>query len=195
METPELTPNFLHGRRVRLAAFDAQAAAAHMAQHNADSQMMRLLDSEWPHLSSTKQQQTFLEGIFDEAKTGFFGFSIRRLEDDAFLGDLSLAMNGIRWPQQEAFLGLGIYDREHWGQGYGTDAMRLALRYAFDELNLRRVSLTVFAYNERARRTYLRVGFREEGRVREAIRRDGQRWDIIYMGVLRDEWRAALEVA
>ena len=68
--------------------------------------------------------------------------------------------------------------------------MRIILRYAFDELNLKRVTLNVFDYNPRAIRSYEKAGFKLEGRQREALHKDGQRYDILYMGILRDEWDA-----
>ena len=66
--------------------------------------------------------------------------------------------------------------------------MRVILRYAFEELNLYRVSLNVFGYNPRAIHTYEKIGFQHEGFQREVLDRDGQRWDLIYMGILRAEW-------
>ena len=68
--------------------------------------------------------------------------------------------------------------------------MRVILRFAFTELNLHRVSLTVFDYNQRAIRSYEKAGFRMEGRQRGFLKREGQRWDLIYMGILRSEWEA-----
>ena len=92
------------------------------------------------------------------------------------------------WAHGEGWVGIGLGERDYWGNGYGTDAMRLMLRFAFDELNLWRVSLGVFAYNPRAIRSYEKAGFRREGLVRGDCRRDGQRWDSVFMGILRDEW-------
>ena len=69
-----------------------------------------------------------------------------------------------------------------------VDAMKVALRYAFTELNLRRVTLTVFEYNPRAIRSYEKTGFQHEGRLRGALLRDGKRWDMFYMGILCDDW-------
>jgi len=65
----------------------------------------------------------------------------------------------------------------------------VVLRYGFNELNLRRVTLTVFEYNPRAIRSYEKAGFQHEGRVRQALLRDGKRWDMFYMGILRDDWK------
>jgi RimJ/RimL family protein N-acetyltransferase len=67
--------------------------------------------------------------------------------------------------------------------------MRLALDYAFSELNLHRVQLTVFAYNARAIALYEKLGFVREGVYREFLHRDGVRYDMYLYGLLRREWR------
>ncbi|HYU50478.1 MAG TPA: GNAT family protein [Candidatus Limnocylindria bacterium] len=91
--------------------------------------------------------------------------------------------------------GSGLYhitigEKDCWGQGYGTEATRLMLDHAFGALGLHRVGLTVFAFNERAIRSYRKVGFKVEGRAREAIWRDGRYWDEVAMSILESEWRA-----
>lgn len=83
-----------------------------------------------------------------------------------------------------------IGERDAWGRGLGTETTELMLAHAFGRLGLHRVGLSVFSFNTRAIRTYDKAGFRIEGRVREAIRRDGRHWDEIHMGVLSDEWHA-----
>jgi RimJ/RimL family protein N-acetyltransferase len=94
----------------------------------------------------------------------------------------------VRWNHGDCWLGIGLGEREYWGKGYGSDALRLILRYAFQELGLQRVTLTVFEYNPRAIRSYEKVGFIHEGRCRKAIHRDGERADLLVMGILRQEW-------
>jgi RimJ/RimL family protein N-acetyltransferase len=91
--------------------------------------------------------------------------------------------------------GTGLYhitigEKDCWGQGYGTEATRLMLDHAFGALGLHRVGLTVFAFNERAIRSYRKVGFKVEGHAREAIWRDGRYWDEVAMSILEPEWRA-----
>lgn len=83
-----------------------------------------------------------------------------------------------------------IGEREAWGRGLGTETTELMLGHAFERLGLHRVGLTVFAFNERAIRAYEKAGFHIEGRLREAVRREGSFWDEIAMGVLREEWLA-----
>lgn len=84
-----------------------------------------------------------------------------------------------------------VGERDAWGRGMGTEATELMLSLAFETLGLHRVGLTVFAFNERAIRSYRKAGFAIEGRMREAIVRDGRYWDELQMGVLRDDWLAA----
>jgi RimJ/RimL family protein N-acetyltransferase len=84
-----------------------------------------------------------------------------------------------------------IGEKDAWGRGYGTDATQLMLRHAFESLHLHRVALSVFEFNERAIRAYLRCGFVVEGRSREAIWREGRWWDEITMSILEPEWRAS----
>jgi RimJ/RimL family protein N-acetyltransferase len=82
-----------------------------------------------------------------------------------------------------------IGEKDAWGNGYGTEATRLMLDHAFGALNLHRVALFVFEFNERAIRTYRRCGFVIEGRSRESIYRDGRWWDELAMSVLESDWR------
>jgi RimJ/RimL family protein N-acetyltransferase len=79
-------------------------------------------------------------------------------------------------------------------EGYGTEALQLALRHAFGDLKLHKVYLRVLAYNARAIRAYEKVGFRIEGRLREEMRMNGRWHDLIYMGVLAEEFSAAAAV-
>jgi len=85
---------------------------------------------------------------------------------------------------------ISIGEPDAWGIGYGTEATELMLWLAFERIGLHRVGLSVFSFNERAIRAYEKAGFEIEGRERQAIVRDGQRWDEITMGVLAPEWRA-----
>ena len=73
------------------------------------------------------------------------------------------------------------------GHGLGTDAVTLLLRHAFDDLDLRRVQLQVFAHNERAIRCYENAGFQREGTLRAYAYVDGSPRDVVLMGALRHE--------
>jgi len=89
---------------------------------------------------------------------------------------------------------ISIGEPDAWGNGFGTEATELMLWLAFERVGLHRVALSVFAFNERAIRSYEKAGFSVEGRHREAIVRDGVRYDELTMGILASEWRARQEV-
>lgn len=86
--------------------------------------------------------------------------------------------------------GIGIYDPDYVGKGYGTDALNVFLDWTFRIQGFRRVSLTVVAINERAIRAYRTCGFVEEGRFREEVLYNGRYEDLLAMGLLRSEWEA-----
>ncbi|MGH3147992.1 MAG: GNAT family N-acetyltransferase [Rubrobacter sp.] len=89
---------------------------------------------------------------------------------------------------RHAELGIAIGDKDHWGRGYGREAVSLLLDYAFRLRNLRRVWLEVHAENERGIRAYRACGFVEEGRQREHMWIAGRYVDNVIMGILREEW-------
>jgi len=76
------------------------------------------------------------------------------------------------------------------GRGYGRDAFLLLMRFAFNEMNMHRVYLQVFDFNDRAIKLYEKLGFREEGRFRDVIFQEVRYYDIVQMSILESEFRA-----
>jgi RimJ/RimL family protein N-acetyltransferase len=175
----------LTGKLVCLKALEMDKHATAIERWMQDSEYSRLLNSEPAMVWPSKQIQEWMEKEFNP-DTIFFG--IHCLDDDRLIGDT--ALGGFNWTAGNAWVGIGLGERDYWGKGYGTDAMRLVLRFAFRELNLNRVTLDVFEYNPRAIRSYENAGFKHEGRGRAWLNREGQRWDMVYMGILRREWEA-----
>jgi RimJ/RimL family protein N-acetyltransferase len=91
---------------------------------------------------------------------------------------------------RRATFGITIGEADYRGKGYGTEATRLALDYAFTALGLANVMLTCFAFNTGGRRAYEKAGFREFGRRRQSSRHGGAGWDLIYMECLADEFES-----
>lgn len=85
-------------------------------------------------------------------------------------------------------LGIRIGDKDYWSRGYGGDAVNTIVEYAFDCLDIYRVDLRVYEYNERAARCYEKCGFKYEGRTRKSAFIDGQYYDEILMGLLKSEF-------
>lgn len=176
--------NFLCGTLVRLAAVDPEADSVLMARWNQNSEYQQLADWGPARLYSAKEIREWIE----KENGKIYAFSIRTLADDKPIGMLDLA--GINWTSGDAWMGIGIGEPAYWGKGYGREAVNLLLRFGFESLNLRRVSLNVFEYNERAIKSYSKLGFQIEGRMRQFLNRYDRRWDLIYMGILRSEWEA-----
>ncbi len=177
--------DIFRGKLVRLSAENPETYAEHFSRWWHDSEYGRLLDLAPGMLFSPKRVKEWLEKELEKDPPEMWMFGIRALDGDKLIGfvDLSGAT-----PHGDTFVGIGIGERDYWGKGYGTEAMKLVLRFAFTELGLHRVSLNVFEYNPRGIKSYEKAGFRMEGRVREMLLRDGQRSDVFFMGVLREDW-------
>jgi RimJ/RimL family protein N-acetyltransferase len=184
LRSTAMNQSLFQGELVRLGAADAKRDAEMIAKESRNAEYLRLLDSDPAVPVSAKALEAELEEDLEERDS--ITFVVYTLDGDKAIGFVGL--NGISWNNRDAWVGIGIWDAEYRGKGYGTDAMRLALRYAFTELNLHRVTLGVFEYNPRAQRSYQKAGFTLEGRVRQELNRNGQRWDGLYMGILREEW-------
>jgi RimJ/RimL family protein N-acetyltransferase len=88
-------------------------------------------------------------------------------------------------------VGIFIGEKSYWNRGYGEEALRLLMDYAFNLLNLNNLMLNVYAFNSRAINCYKKIGFKEVGRRRQARRIQGKSYDIIYMDILAEEFNSA----
>jgi RimJ/RimL family protein N-acetyltransferase len=133
---------------------------------------------------SVTQERRYLEDI---GPTDFYAalFSIDTLAGE-HIGSCGLH-NGSP-EDRSASLGIAIGEKAYWDGGYGTDAMEVLCRFGFEQMNLERIELHVFADNPRAQRVYEKVGFKVEGCMREADYRYGKYRDIVIMGLLREEF-------
>jgi RimJ/RimL family protein N-acetyltransferase len=200
MGEDEMNKELYRGNLVRLSAEDPQAMGEAFSRWNRDSEYFRLLDTDPPHLWSNKKFKEWIEKEIDKDLPTNVLFGIRVVlpgpatdpAGDKLIGFVSF--DGINWASGDTFVAIAMGEREYRGRGYGTEAMQLMLRYGFSELNLHRVSLCVFDYNPRAIRSYEKCGFRHEGRMREIIQRDGEWHDLIFMGILREEWEKGSDI-
>lgn len=180
-----MNSHLFEGDLVRFSATDIKIAAEATARWVADTEYMRFLDSEPPRPATARALQAEWEKEAPDPQK-FVVFDIETKADARKIG--FIALFDFHWNHGEAWVGIGIGEREYRGKGFGTDAMRVLLRYAFTELNLNRITLVVFGYNPRAMRSYEKAGFVLEGRLRQCLHRDGQWWDEVFMGILKDEW-------
>jgi RimJ/RimL family protein N-acetyltransferase len=114
-------------------------------------------------------------------------FAIHLRGEDEPIGVISL-MN-ISQANASAELSVIVGHPEDRHHGYGAEAIDTILRYGFEELDLNRIGLSVFEFNEDATATYEKLGFREEGRLRQALKRDDAFHDAILMSIRSSEWQ------
>jgi RimJ/RimL family protein N-acetyltransferase len=177
--------DLFRGTLVRIVA-PAEEDAVILSRWSEDSDYLRSLDTDYARPLSTQEVARRLDP--EQSDSSRLEFHVRTLDKDRLIG--FVALHSIEWNNGSAKLAIGIGEPNYRGKGYGTDALRLLLRYAFDELNLYRVGLEVISNNVRAIRTYEQLGFQQEGAMRGGVLRDGHRHDILLMGILRDEWMA-----
>ncbi|WP_371362116.1 Spermidine N(1)-acetyltransferase [Sporomusa rhizae] len=114
------------------------------------------------------------------------GYMIEHKETGKTVGIVSLINIDYKNRSAECIIDIGA--RDMWGKGIGTEAMSLILEFAFNELNLHRVYLKVFSFNERAIKLYEKMGFIHEGKFRQALYRTGKWHDIVIMSILKNEY-------
>ena len=152
-----------------------------------DPEVRRFVCAQWP-VDEIGQRQWF-----DKLDRGWsrrdVTFAIVLRDGDRLIGTLGL--HGIDWRNRRATTGTLIGEKDCWGRGYGSEAKRLLLGYAFDTLGLRRIDSEVLANNPRSLACQKKCGYVEEGRRRQAILVDGVWVDVIIIGLLSDEWCAA----
>ncbi|TKI58847.1 GNAT family N-acetyltransferase [Brevibacillus antibioticus] len=109
-------------------------------------------------------------------------------ENDQVIGDVQIG--DIDSKNRNAFIRISIDQNAYQGKGYGSEALLLMLDYGFGILNLHRIELNVFAFNERAIHTYEKLGFQREGVQRQALYYNHAYHDSILMSMLANEYRA-----
>jgi RimJ/RimL family protein N-acetyltransferase len=123
----------------------------------------------------------------DNAGPSGIGLSVVRRSDDALVG--RVALWGAEPPVPSATLGVFLAPDAQ-GQGLGADAVRVIVRFGFEEMGLHRIQLGVYSFNTRAIAAYEKLGFVEEGRRREVALHGGRYYDEVIMAILASEHSA-----
>jgi RimJ/RimL family protein N-acetyltransferase len=177
----------MEGKLVRLRAYEKSDLDAVMKWVNDEEVTDMLGGGILVYPVSSLAEERFVEaaaGSSDKQKN----FVIETLAQRKYIGGISF--NVIDWLNRSAAVGIVIGDKSLWGKGYGTDAMRVLMRLAFDKMNLHRLGLNVFDYNRRAIASYEKCGFKREGVLREDHFARGKYHDTIVMGILESEYRS-----
>ncbi|HLR51672.1 MAG TPA: GNAT family protein [Candidatus Avamphibacillus sp.] len=148
---------------------------------------MGVMNTTNPSLDVYSFQETkeFVENVI-LASSSSKSYIIEEKSQQRSIGITSLINLDYKNRNAECIIDIG--EKEFWGKGYGKEALKLLLDYAFLEMNFHRVSLRVFSFNEKAIGLYEKLGFKHEGVSRQSLFRDGKWHDIYHMGVLYNEY-------
>ncbi|WP_018683221.1 GNAT family N-acetyltransferase [Actinokineospora enzanensis] len=168
------------GERVRLRAIEPEDADALWRWHN-DPEAMRWLETSYPESLAQirKRMQDMAPNSYERTR-----FAVETVADNRFIGIVCLRDARPETGRAE----IDIYFGESRNEGYGSEALRLLCKFGFDDMRLHAIQLWVAADNEIARHVYRKIGFVEEGRSREAFRRDGKLYDMVLMSMLAREY-------
>ena len=185
----DIQTQLYEGRDIRFGPIDYEKDPEIESKWTHDSAFMRMYEINPARPLSAaiiKKQYEKLEKQVEEDKN-LYHFMIRAREDDRLIG--TAAIQWIEWTNGNAWLHLGIGSAQDQRKGFGSQALGMLMRFAFAELNLFRLSARIPEYNQAATSLFSKFGFAEEVRRRQALDRDGRRWDLIVFGLLNSEWQ------
>lgn len=133
-------------------------------------------------------EQTWYEDYTKKYDGGFIQFVIEKL-DGTIIGKCGTGK--IDWKNASVMVWIFIGKVENRGKGYGSEALSLLVDFIFQEMNMNRVELGVFGFNERAIASYKKVGFVLEGVEKQDLFRKGKYNDVYVMSILKREYDAA----
>ena len=177
------------GKLIRLGPIDYEKDPEIESRWTHDIAFMRAMGTSPARpLSPARMKKKYeeIEKRVEESRNNFY-FTIRSREDDRLIGMVELFW--IEWSHGTGNLKIGIGDQEDRDKGYGSEAIRLILHYAFEELNLYRLGTAIGEDNPGGIRFFSRFGFVEEVRRRQALVRDGSIYDLLHLGLLAEDWR------
>lgn len=129
------------------------------------------------------ESEEFIRNISKSSNSKSYIISLK--ERDKSIGMVSLI--NIDYKNQNAECIIDIGEKDYWGNGFGQEAMQLLINYSFLEMNLHKVYLRVFSFNERAIKLYERIGFVKEGELKEQLFRNGKWHGIISMAIFQED--------
>jgi len=174
----------LKGERVTLGPVKREYIDAYLKWFN-DPEIIQYLSMFRP--MTRMMEEDWIENLKDREDTIAFGILIHdENSEEKLIGNCGL--HAIDWKNRVAEVGITIGEKEYQSKGYGTEAMELIVDYGFKTVNLNRIQLRVYEFNSRAINSYNKIGFVEEGRMRQAIFINGKYHDVIFKSILQEEW-------
>ena len=185
---------YIIGKKIYLRGIEKEDISGNMSQWSNDPEITHyMVMGAVPNSGVIYCSWNTLEEEYEQLKNSDkdIVFAIVDKESDKIIGIIGLY--GISWIPRLAELRIVIGDKDYWGKGYGTEAIKLVVDYAFDKLNLNNVYLGVNAEHKGAIKAYKNAGFVEEGILRKVQYRNSKYYDAVRMSILREEYYAKKE--
>ncbi len=171
---------FLEGKKVNLRPFSKDEVPALTRWIN-NPEIREFLYAFLPQ--TEKQEEEWFDKLGSDDKN-----IVLAIETKGGILIGSMGIHRISWKDRVCTTGALIGEKEYLNKGYGTDAKMFLLEYIFNTLNLRKVCSSVIAFNERSLQYSLHCGYVREGLRRQHIFKKGQYWDLIELGLFKEEW-------
>lgn len=171
------------GEKVTLRAYKREDVYL-AQQYLNDAETKKYLMPGIPYPITLEEEHRWFDKISAFGDT--YNFAIETIDEGKYIGGCGI--NSIDWKNSVATVGIFIGDKSCWDKGYGTDAMRVLLKFIFEQMNVNKVKLFVYSFNPRAVKSYEKCGFVKEGVLRQEIFRDGKHYDEYVMGILKEEY-------
>lgn len=172
------------GTKVKLRAYRKEDLERVVDLIN-DPEVKKLLTPGIPFPYTMEDEYKWYDSITANT-SGVYSFAIETLEEKRYIG--GCGVNHVDWKNGTVTIGIFIGDKDYWGKGYGTDAMQVLIGFIFDEMNIRKIKLNVFSFNERAIKSYEKCGFKVEGTLKDEIFREGGYHDEYIMALFRRDY-------
>ncbi len=173
------------GKLVRLREYRKEDIPLRLSYIN-DPEVLKYLEPGIPYPVTLTEELRWFDSI--SAFKDTYRFAVETASDSNYIGDCGI--NSIDWKNGIVGVSIFIGNSTYRGKGYGTEAMQLLMGFIFNQMSVNKIRLYVYSFNERAIKSYAKCGFKTEGLLRQEIFRNGEYFDVIAMGILREEYNA-----
>lgn len=177
-----------YGTKVKLRAYKKEDIPLAYDFVN-DGELKKLLVTDVPFPTMYEEEEQWYESLLKDKDN--YNFAIEDLETGNYIGGCGI--NKLDWLNRVATIGIMIGDKRYWGKGYGTDAVKVLNKFIFQQMNMNKIKLNVFSFNERAKKSYDKCGFQIEGILRQELFRDGEYYDEYVMALLLEDWKRKVD--
>lgn len=166
-----------YGEKVCLRAYEEKDVPIAVSLVN-DKELKKFLVTGIPFPMSPWEEESWIKSQ-QSNPMGNYNFAIEDINTKKYIGGCGI--HNVNWLTRVATVGIMIGDKEYWGKGFGTDAMKVLMKFIFEDMNINKIRLSTFSFNLRAKRCYEKCGFKVEGVLKDEIFKEGKYYDEIVM--------------